>query len=75
VSSIRLTRILPIGQNLSMQLAPSPHVENAHKTDDGILVYFDDGRIAFFSSSLLCTLLPQAIEFIDADSVDTNDEE
>ena len=41
----------------------TPHVVHAHKIEDGILVYFDDGRIAFFSTSLLCGLLPQAIQF------------
>jgi hypothetical protein len=42
-------------------------VDHAHKLRDGILVYFDDGRIAFFSASLLCAALPLAIEFRDAD--------
>ena len=51
-----------------MQMDSGPHVERAHKIGDGILVYFDDGRIVFFSTSLLCTLLPQAIQFDGTES-------
>jgi hypothetical protein len=75
VSSIRLTRNLAISQNLCMQMPSGPHVERAHKTDDGVLVYFDDGTIAFFPSSLLCTLLPQAIFPQAIEFIDTDDEE
>ena len=55
-----------ICQNLRMETSCSS-VDHAHKLRDGILVYFDDGRIAFFSASLLCAALPLAIEFRDAD--------
>jgi hypothetical protein len=50
-----------------MEMPTCPHIERAHKLRDGILVYFDDGRIAFFSAPLLCWILPYAIEFRDAD--------
>jgi hypothetical protein len=55
-----------ICQNLGME-TPSSSVEHAHKLRDGVLVYFDDGRIAFFPASLLCAALPLAIEFENTD--------
>ena len=45
-----------------METSCSP-VAHAHKLGDGILVYFGDGKIAFFSPSLLRWILPYAIEF------------
>jgi hypothetical protein len=45
-----------------METSGSP-VAHAHKLGDGILVYFVDGKIAFFSPSLLRGMLPYAIEF------------
>ena len=48
-------------------MASSPQVEHAHQTGNGILVYFDDGKIAFFSAAVLWTMLSQAIEFDGTD--------
>ena len=50
-----------------MEMASSPQVEHAHQTGNGILVYFDDGKIAFFSAAVLWTMLSQAIEFDGTD--------
>jgi hypothetical protein len=44
---------------------PRASVEHAHKLREGVIVYFEDGRIAFFSASLLCWILPYATEFSD----------
>jgi hypothetical protein len=55
-----------ICQNPGME-TPCSSVKHAHKLGDGILVYFDDGKIAFFPASVHCTKLPYAIEFENAD--------
>jgi hypothetical protein len=34
----------------------------ADRMGDGLLIYFDDGRIGFYSSSLLRATLPEAVE-------------
>jgi hypothetical protein len=41
----------------------------ADKIGDGLLIYFDDGKMGFYSTSLLRATLPEAVEVknIDAD--------
>ena len=34
----------------------------ADKIGDGLLIYFDDGKIGFYSASLLRATLPEAVE-------------
>jgi hypothetical protein len=65
------TRIAAIRQNLKMVTPKCSPIERAHKLRDGILVYFDDGKIAFFSASLLRSILPYGIEFRNAPDEET----
>jgi hypothetical protein len=45
-----------------MEDSSCPRIEHAHAIDDGVLVYFEDGKVALYSAALLRTMLPDAVE-------------
>lgn len=50
-----------------MENSSCPRIEHAYAVEDGVLVYFDDGKVALYPASLLHSMLPAAVE-IKADS-------
>ena len=42
-----------------MAASPNPLIISSDRLDNGIVVYFDDGKKAFFSAALLYSVLPQ----------------
>ena len=55
-----------ICQNLGIESSSCPRIEHPHAIDDGVLVYFDDGKVALFSAALLRSILPDAVEIMIA---------
>ena len=45
-----------------MEMHSDPRVLSADRTDNGVVVVFDDGKCAFYSALLLHATLPQAKE-------------
>ncbi len=50
-----------------------PHLISADRLDGSIVVTFDDGRCAIYSSELLYATLPQARELHDSEMIDTQE--
>jgi hypothetical protein len=42
---------------------PVPHIVDSDRLDDGVLVYFSDGRNVFYSADLLYSMIELAEEF------------
>jgi hypothetical protein len=51
-----------VGKYLVMQMKSTPRVTFADRFSDGLLISFDDGSRAFYSSSLLYATFSQATE-------------
>ncbi len=47
-----------------------PRIVSAERLNGGLLIAFDDGKIAIYSATLLHDALPQAQEFNEADLED-----
>ena len=45
-----------------MDPLPSPHVTSGESMDDGLVISFDNGQSAFYTSALLYSILDQAQE-------------
>jgi hypothetical protein len=52
-----------------MDKQPTPKVVNAERSRDGVLIEFADGRVAFYTASLLADMFSQAaqVEELDLD--------
>ena len=55
-----------------MERNSSAQIICADRIGDGLLIYFDDGRIGFYSTSLLRAVLPEAVE---VESMDLDEEQ
>ena len=53
-----------------MENQRKPHVLSADRLDDSIIITFDDGRCAMYSSALLYATLQQAEELYDPEAED-----
>jgi hypothetical protein len=49
-----------------MKNEPSPRIAFVDRLEDGVVITFDDGRCAIYSSALLHRSLAQAKEVLDA---------
>jgi len=47
-----------------------PRVAQADRLEGGIIITFEDGKCAFYPSSLLYASLPQATEIVDSETED-----
>jgi len=47
-----------------MKSASRPHLIDAERLQDGVIITFDDGKSAVFSASLLYKTLPKAYEIV-----------
>jgi hypothetical protein len=53
-----------------MDSLPPPRVIAAERMKDGVVIEFDDGKSAFFSSTLLRSTFPKAIEILVTEDED-----
>jgi hypothetical protein len=44
-----------------METTSTPQIVRADKIGDGLLIYFDDGKAAFYPTALLRVMFPEAI--------------
>ena len=68
----RLTTCPSLSQRSPMQVSPVPRIIAADRMQEGLVILFDDGEGAFFSSSLLHAVLPQAEKLPEASPEDND---
>jgi hypothetical protein len=54
-----------------MDTTASPQLVRADKIGDGLLIYFDDGKAAFYPTALLQAMFPEAVQ---AENLDPDEE-
>lgn len=66
----RQTNGVWFSQYLPMETNRLPRIISADRFNDGLLITFDDGKFAFYPSSLLYTAFSQAEELKEADGLE-----
>jgi hypothetical protein len=54
-----------------METTSTPQIVRADKIGDGLLIYFDDGKAAFYPTTLLRAIFPEAVQ---AENLDLGEE-